>query len=123
MWRRLGGLIIDGILLNIVSGILSAIFIRNSSLGAGVLDIVIWLGYYALLVGRYGASVGHRAVGLRVVDVNTGGLIGPWRAILREIVLVLTGLLLTLGYWSPFFDSQRRQGWHDKATNAVVIPA
>jgi hypothetical protein len=29
----------------------------------------------------------------------------------------------TLGYWSPFFDSDRRQGWHDKAANAVVIPA
>ena len=34
-----------------------------------------------------------------------------------------SGALCLVGYFSPFFDSTRRQGWHDKSANAVVIPA
>ena len=83
----------------------------------------IGVAYSAYFVGMHGQTLGHRAAGIRVVDVNTGGLIGPGRGALRYFVLSVTGAICTLGYWSPFFDSQRRQGWHDKATNSVVIPA
>jgi hypothetical protein len=36
--------------------------------------------------------------------------------------MVITGAICTLGYWSPFFDAERRQGWHDKAAGSVVVP-
>ena len=35
----------------------------------------------------------------------------------------ITGAICTLGYWSPFFDKERRRGWHDKASNAMAIKA
>lgn len=87
-----------------------------------LLYFVVFLAYYGYLVGVRGRTIGHQVVGLQVVDVNTGAVIGPWRAILRQVVLTITGALCTLGYWSPFFDSERRQGWHDKSASAVVIP-
>ena len=74
-------------------------------------------------IGTQGQTPGHRAARIRVVDVNTGALIGPGRAALRWLVMGVTGAICTLGYWSPFFDSKRRQGWHDKAASSVVIPA
>jgi hypothetical protein len=46
--------------------------------------------------------------------------IGFGRALLRWLVLTVTGALCTLGYWSPFFDDNRR-GWHDKASRAIAI--
>jgi uncharacterized RDD family membrane protein YckC len=78
--------------------------------------------YAGLLVGLTGRTIGHRAAGIRVVDAQTGGLIGIPRAALRWIVMSVTGAVLTLGYWSPFFDSDRRRGWHDMATRSVVVP-
>jgi uncharacterized RDD family membrane protein YckC len=70
-----------------------------------------------------GQTLGHRAAGIRVVDLATGALIGPGRAAVRWLVLGVTGAVCTLGYWSPFFDSERRQGWHDKASRSVVVPS
>ena len=87
------------------------------------LTVAISLLYFGYMVGVRTQTLGHMAAGIRVVDVNTGNPIGFWRGVLRWIVLGLTGALCTLGFWSPFFDSVRRQGWHDKSANAVVIPA
>jgi uncharacterized RDD family membrane protein YckC len=141
MGARLGGLLLDGVILAVPSAVIGAFAGAFESkrtcdaLGscstsydytAGWLVDVIVLAfgivYSAVLVGFYGQTVGHRAAGIRVVDVNTGARIGPGRAALRWVVLAVTGAVCTLGYWSPFFDSTRRQGWHDKATSSVVIP-
>jgi uncharacterized RDD family membrane protein YckC len=140
MGARLGGLVVDAIVTGVPVGIIGAAggaFHRNQSCDAFgnnctteihpiwwlyILGAVVGLAYAAYFVGVTTRTIGHRAAGIRVVDLNTGGPIGPGRAILRWFVLTATGLVCTLGYWSPFFDSQRRQGWHDKASNSVVIP-
>jgi uncharacterized RDD family membrane protein YckC len=143
MGARFGGLVVDSIVIAVPSVILGAIFGAfdthrscnsitgtctnefsvSTSLWFDLLTLVIGIAYAALLIGLQGQTLGHRAAGIKVVDVNTGGLIGPARAGLRWLVMSLTGAICTLGYWSPFFDSQRRQGWHDKAASSVVIPA
>jgi len=87
------------------------------------INVLIGLLYYGYLAGVRTQTVGHMAAGIRVVDLNTGNAIGFGRGLLRWLVLALTGAICTLGYWSPFFDSTRRQGWHDKAANSVVIPS
>lgn len=90
---------------------------------AFALNLGIAVLYYSLLIGLRGQTIGHMAAGIRVVDLDSGNLIGFWRAAGRWFVLSVTALVCTLGYWSPFFDSTRRQGWHDKAVGSVVIPA
>jgi uncharacterized RDD family membrane protein YckC len=141
MAARFGGLLIDGLITGVptvIAGIFTGAYDRpEGSCEPGerctsfafhfdwklqIFSLVLSLSYVAYFVGVQGRTPGHRAAGIRVVDVHTGGVIGPWRAIGRQVVLTLTGALCTLGYWSPYFDSERRQGWHDKATRAVVIP-
>lgn len=84
--------------------------------------IVLQLGYFGWTKGIRGQSFGQMATHIRVVDANTGRPIGFGKAVGRHVIMILGGALCTIGYWSPFFDSVRRQGWHDKTVNSVVIP-
>lgn len=142
MGARLGGLILDTIIIAIPTVILGALlggfhsdntcdsfgnctnsYNFSTSLSVDLIALLISLAYVAYFVGVKTQTPGHRAAGIRVVNVNTGAPIGPGRAMLRQFVLGLSGALCLIGYFSPFFDSTRRQGWHDKSAQAVVIPA
>lgn len=83
---------------------------------------VLAILYELYFIGTKGATPGKKIMGVRVVDEQTGGTIGMGRAFIRYLVLGITGSICTLGYWSPFFDSSKRNsGWHDKAANDLVI--
>lgn len=141
MWARLGGYLLDGLILAAPVVLLSAFVggfhvnttctgnscTTHTNLGVAFVlqeafGVALNLAYFGYFIGMRGQTLGQRAARIRVVDVNTGALIGPGRAMLRWFVLLVTGAICTLGYWSPFFDSVRRQGWHDKAASSVVIP-
>jgi uncharacterized RDD family membrane protein YckC len=142
MGARFGGLVIDTILVAIPSVVVGAFtgafgstqtcdaFGNCTSGGTfhltwpvSLTALLIGIAYSAYFVGMRGQTLGHRVAGVRVVDVRTGALIGPGRAALRWFVMVVTGAICTVGYWSPFFDSQQRRGWHDKSSGSVAIPA
>jgi len=141
MGARFGGLVVDTIVVAIPTviigvalgsfktkkdcsgGTCTTSFNVSASLALDAIALAIGIVYAAYFIGMTGRTLGHRAAGIKVVDVQSGGLIGPARGGLRWLVMGVTGALCTIGYWSPFFDSQRRQGWHDKAANSVAIPA
>ncbi len=78
-----------------------------------------WLVYSAMQGGR--GSIGQRALGLQLQDVDSRDRIGFWRALWRNIVFGLAGSII-VGYFSPLFDSSgRRQGWHDMASRSMVL--
>jgi uncharacterized RDD family membrane protein YckC len=117
--RRLVGLLIDGILLSIVTGILA-----RSIHGAGgsLLGLVIDAAYFTLLIGSSrGQSLGQMAMGIRVIDFNTGGPIGYPRAFIRWLVAIVSFVVFFLGYLWMLWDKEK-QCWHDKAANDVVVP-
>jgi uncharacterized RDD family membrane protein YckC len=98
--------------------------------GGGVLVLLelLWLvlafGYYGYFNGVKQQTIGKRIMSIKVVDGATGGPIGLGKALLRYLVLAITGAICTLGYWSPFFDgTKRNQGWHDKSANSFVVKA
>jgi uncharacterized RDD family membrane protein YckC len=140
MGKRFGALLLDSVIVAVPTWI-AGIFVTTSSTTITCTDtscntsffsgwiyalygfsIALQLAYFGILVGKFGQTVGHRVLGIKVVDMNTGQPIGIGKGIARQLVLAITGALCTLGYWTPFFDSVRRQGWHDKAVNSVVIP-
>jgi uncharacterized RDD family membrane protein YckC len=141
MGARFGGLVIDAILVAIVSTIVGLIFglhpySSSSSCSGGVchtqthfgfsfdlIALLVGAAYSAYFVGMRTQSIGHKVVGIRVVDAQSGTAIGPGRGAIRWVVMSITGAIFTLGYWSPFFDKERRRGWHDKASNAMAIKA
>jgi uncharacterized RDD family membrane protein YckC len=118
-WRRFAGLIIDGIIVGVADGILRAVL----GYGAGVsLGLVVSIVYFTVLIGNSrGQTVGQMALGIRVIDFNTGGPIGYGRAFVRWLVAIVSTIVFFLGYLWMLWDKEK-QCWHDKAANDVVVP-
>ncbi len=138
-WARVGGFLIDTVILFVVSLIYlvpshafegatttaNGVHARGSVSSGGVLVLLVVGALYAgLLIGLRGQTVGMMAARIKAVDVATGGVIGFWRAIGRDLFERLLGALflipLLIDLLFPAWDP-RRQTLHDKITNTVVI--
>jgi uncharacterized RDD family membrane protein YckC len=116
---RLLAAIIDGILLGIVGIVIRVIF--GAALGAA-LQLVLGLAYSVYLEGSpSGQTIGKKAMNIRVIDFNTGGPIGPSRALIRYLGKLVSGFVCLLGYLWMLWDSEK-QTWHDKFAQSVVVP-
>lgn len=69
---------------------------------------------YALLVGTGGATLGHRLLGLRVVDEH-GNRLGLVGATLRALLLVLV--------IPPMVWDRDGRGLHDRIARSVIVRA
>ncbi|MGH8996799.1 MAG: RDD family protein [Acidimicrobiales bacterium] len=139
-WVRVAGTIIDGILISLVSSIYlvpSHAFRSMHSTTNGIdharfavdtrgliVIIVVSALYSGLMIGLRGQTLGMMAVRVRAVDAQTGGTIGLWRAVGRDLLERVLGFLLfiplVIDLLYPLWDP-RHQTLHDKATNTVVI--
>ena len=86
------------------------------------------LFYEWLMVGLLGATLGKFALGIKVVNQNTGAAIGLGQSFVRAVIPFVGGFFCYIGallvYLSPLFDrSGRLQGWHDKAAGDLVVRA
>lgn len=117
-WRRFGGSLIDGILVGIVNGVLTA-----TLKGTGyALALLISLAYFTYFEGgATGQTLGKRAVGIRVISFDDGGPIGYGRGFIRWIGRILSTIPLLLGYFWMLWDGEK-QCWHDKLAGDVVVP-
>ncbi|MFI6662672.1 RDD family protein [Streptomyces sp. NPDC050523] len=154
MGRRLGARLIDAVIFAVVYGILGVAgvagalgstkecrpntanystcvgnagssFMFTFGAVAGFL-VLVGLLYEWLMVGMTGRTLGKMAVGLRVVNVETGGKPGLGKSFVRWIIPTVGSIVCGIGqlvvYLSPFWDkSGRQQGWHDKAAGTMVI--
>lgn len=130
-WRRFVALLIDGILLGIVGGILSAVLglgagtaeggsaAFNFGTGGTLLNVVLDLIYFTLMIGLLGKTVGGMALGIKVVPVD-GGAVGIGKALIRAIVAYISGFVLLIGYLWMLWDG-KKQTWHDKAAGTIVV--
>ncbi|GAA3807676.1 FHA domain-containing protein [Cellulomonas soli] len=99
----------------------SPALVLSASVVVGLLVLVQWL-----LHGLRGWTVGRRLLGVRTLDVETRLPVGPWRVLVRAVVVVAGGLVLGVGSFvvllSPLFDrTGRLRGWHDLAARAEVL--
>lgn len=86
---------------------------------AGLAVLLFILAYYVLFWILVGATPGKYIVGLKVI--RTGGQrISFVRAIIRYLGYWISALPLFLGFlW--ILVSDRRQGWHDKLADTIVV--
>lgn len=138
-WARFAASIIDGLILSLIFLPVNFLFWvvdqniyfwgawnveRGISSGLVLLfnlvrTLVSW-AYYSYLTGRYGATLGKKLLGLRVVSEDLQP-ITYGTAIVREIpAKLLSALACMLGYIWVGFDT-RKQGWHDKIAGTLVI--
>jgi uncharacterized RDD family membrane protein YckC len=118
-WRRLAGVIIDGLVVGVVDTILR--FALGNGVGAG-LGLVVSAAYFTYFHGRTGQTPGNAVLGIRVVDVRDrpGQPIGYGRAFIRWLVSIVSTIVIFLGYLWMLWDPQK-QTWHDKAAGSVPI--
>ena len=72
----------------------------------------VFLLMQVLFIPTIGGSIGHRIAGLRVIALQ-GGWIGPWRPLVRTLLL---GLVIPVLVW----DSDQR-GFHDKIAGTALV--
>lgn len=148
MSRRLLARVIDGVLMLVVTALIIGVFVGVVALGValgpdpappevpgwfialavvfGVLIGAAPLVYEVTMIAKYGATVGKRAAGVRVILLADGRPPGAAAAFRRILPLFLGGLAGGIGSVlvavSPYFDSSpARQGWHDKLARTMVI--
>lgn len=145
-FARVGGYLID-------SAIMLAVLVAVTWLGEGfrtvgpdgVADpLPIWWRvlrwaipslYVIVLIGRWGATLGQRALRMRVARLDDGGMPGWGAAVVRWAVVTVPGLvsilvgsgssLVTIWavvvYLAVVVDREHHQGLHDRAARVVVV--
>jgi len=94
-------------------------FFFPSSLG-GIFSMVFFLGYPALMVFYYQATLGKMALGLKIVSQD-GRKLEIFQVLLREWTgKFLSFIFFFLGFAWLIFD-RRKQSWHDKLARTLVV--
>ncbi len=136
-WRRLLAAVIDGLVVYAVVWVVTAPLvgfgtvyddqnIARRTIG-DIIAAAIGFLYYALQHGRWGQTLGKRAMSLRVVREADGGPISyrqaGWRLLFQYLISIVTcgiGGLVDVA-WILWDD--RRQALHDKVAKTVVLNA
>lgn len=137
-WIRFVAIFIDGVILfvaNFVIGFVLGFFIgiliyvsgstinesstNTLNLISLLIAVVLNAGYFSFYWAG-GQTLGMRWLHLRVVDAQTGGPIGVSRGFTRWLGYVMSSVACYVGLIWAAFDP-RKQGWHDKIANSVVI--
>ena len=143
-WRRLIAYLIDSTITTIVFFVLFMIAMmafffgsisgNNSGMLADLMYpaitssyvLFIWIFYAAVSIayftyfhGTTGRTPGKMLLGLQVISTE-GAPISFGIAFLRAVGYLVSGALFNLGFIWIAFD-KRKQGWHDKIADTVVI--
>ena len=90
----------------------------------GAVVFMVWAAaYFVTFWSTTGQTPGARVMRFRVLAPGaTLGRIGPRRALVRLVGMVLAAIPLLAGYFMVLFDDRRR-GLHDRLARTVVIDA
>jgi len=130
-WVRFGAVVIDSICMNIVTFIIGAVI--GASIGgeadeatatigsflSSAISVVVNVGYETFFVGRFGATLGKMAAGIKVVRPD-GSRVTYLRAFGRVFGKSLSGIILGIGYIMAAFDDEKR-ALHDRICDTRVV--
>jgi len=112
--------IILGVVQGILQGILGAIMGSSGQSLAGVISLLISIGYFVYFWSSSGATPGKMVMGLRVVGTDGSFPITPGKAFLRWVGYIISGIVIALGFLWIIWDPNK-QGWHDKIAGTYVV--
>jgi uncharacterized RDD family membrane protein YckC len=135
-WRRLVAAILDSLIIGVIAWlfivpVLGGDAMTNNGIAErfasnGIIGVVAII-YFGLQHGKWGQSIGKRALGIRVVRAADSGPIGYGaafgRVIFAHVFSILTfniGALVDVAF--VLWDS-RKQALHDKVVKTVVVNA
>lgn len=117
--------LVDLVVLVIVAGIFGALvglLGGNAGWVTNFGSLIISVGYFVFYQEYAGQTLGKKALGIKVVDLN-GKKPTYMTFFLREIIgKFISGLVFGLGYLWILWDP-KKQGWHDKIASTYVVKA
>jgi uncharacterized RDD family membrane protein YckC len=131
---RFGAYFLDGIILyafnqlitrSIMFMVTGSVFSR-AGMSSGLLIFVtafplaVGICYEAILVGKYGATLGKMALKMKVVTAD-GGRVSYARAFGRYFGKLLSSLTCLIGFIIAAFDNPQRRALHDYICNTRVV--
>jgi uncharacterized RDD family membrane protein YckC len=128
-WIRVAASIIDNIIIMAITFpllylIYGSDYIMDESLVKGGWDIFFSYIFPMLAIITFwvykSATPGKMAVSTKIVDSRTGGRPSTGQFVGRYFAYIVSTLPLLLGFIWVAFD-KRKQGWHDKLANTVVV--
>lgn len=87
------------------------------------LDIVVQIFSVVFYIGcwvKFAGTPGKRILKLKILDADTGEHLTTGKAIIRYVGYIISSIVLLLGLIWVAFD-KKKQGWHDKMANSVVV--
>ncbi len=130
-WIRVGAKLLDGLILGLIFLAPLIYFVIKGAenpqsnalqvvqLLAQLVYMAANIAYQVFFLGKYGATPGKMACGLRVITAD-GGKISYGRATGRAFAEILSGMVCYIGYLIVAFDDQKR-ALHDHICNTRVI--
>ena len=116
-WERFAAAFLDGLILIIPNFALQ--FILGDLAGSLLSIIMAWL-YAAIMESGSGqATIGKKALGLKVTDVN-GHRISFGQATGRHFGKYLSAIILFIGYLMMIWD-EKHQTLHDKMADTLIV--
>jgi len=133
--RRFVALVMDDVLLAFITIFLAALSGFTFTIGAGsfpgkswaiatigislkMIYFIVWLTYHTAFLGSTGQTPGKKVLGLQVIRTS-GEKISYPRALGRTLGYIPSSLLY-IGYMWAIWD-RRKQAWHDKLADTLVI--
>ena len=92
-----------------------------------LLFTLLGIVYEPLMIAHWGATLGKKAMGIKVLALDTGQVPGGAKAILRAVSMSGPLMVPIVGWLWWFFDSlfcvfdNNRQCMHDKGANTIVV--
>ena len=137
-WIRFCGVIIDGILLQLVRIPMSLLILgavmtplqtlqsratpmamTGAMLTLTLVSMLVAFLYEVIMIRYYGATVGKMAIGVKVIRTD-GSDVGWGVSIGRYFVKIVSGIILAIGYIMAGFDDEKR-ALHDRLCDTRVV--
>lgn len=119
--------IIDTVLLGVI-GYLIAMFSGGTTAAGFQLQgapfflwLVILLVYYIVMEARFGATIGKRLIGLKVVKLDAGAPVDWQASIVRNVLRLVDGLFFYLVGAIVVWNSGKKQRLGDRIAGTVVV--
>lgn len=120
---RFGSYILDLIIVEVVVFVVYFVFVCFSKAYlfpiSYILSLAIPWGYYTYFFGK-GQTLGMKAVKIKLCGTDGTYPVGYGKGFLRCIGMIISGLVIGLGYLWILID-ENKQGWHDKIAGTYVV--
>jgi uncharacterized RDD family membrane protein YckC len=135
-WIRFGAWLIDWVIMAVVGFVLqmpvlikmvaaapepASLKLIGLQMILNVIKFMISMGYETYFVGRFGATPGKMACGLKIV-MPDGSKMTYARALARFFAKIVSYLTLFIGFIMAAFDEEKR-GLHDRICDTRVVKA